>query len=194
MRIGIMRSGYLEPRASDASAAEAPGSSEVVVLSVPGPAVYLARSRAGARESKPVIDTANGFGAYAEKIRAGRAAAQFNKARIPGSRCIKRFNAFTAAVRRRAGTRGGDRQWPSDASATKAMVVTSISDSGFIPCDSGAAAQLAVMERPGVPAPYMARSSASSTRTRRSTRYVAAGRTRRRRSTRPEKPVANRRG
>jgi len=81
----------VEPRASDASAAEAAGSSEVVVLSVPGPAVYLARSHAGASESKPVIDTANGFGADAEKIRAGRPAAQFNKARIPGSHCIKRF-------------------------------------------------------------------------------------------------------
>jgi hypothetical protein len=62
--------------------------------------------------------------------------------------------------------------------AAKAEAVTLITDSGFMPGDLGAMADVAVKRPFGVTAPLIARIGASSTRTRWSTRYATAGRAR----------------
>ena len=143
------------PRASAASPAAAVSASEVVVISVPWPVIDEALSAAGPLAGKVVIDTTNQFGAGAERIPADQTAAQFNRARMPGSGYAKSFNTLTAAFQRQAATRAGDSrvvQWLcGDDAQAKAVAATLITDAGFVPVDLGSTADAAVMEAPRRP-------------------------------------------
>jgi 8-hydroxy-5-deazaflavin:NADPH oxidoreductase len=140
------------PRASAASPAAAVSGAEVVVISVPWPVIDEALSAAGSLAGTVVIDTCNQFGAGTERIPAGRTAAQFNQARMPGARYTKSFNTLTAAFQRAAAMRdGGGRvvQWLcGDDAEANAVVASLITDSGFVPVELGGTADAAIMEAP----------------------------------------------
>lgn len=139
-------------RASTGSAADAVAAAEVVVISVPWSVIDEALAQAGPLTGKVVVDTCNQFGAGAKSIPAGRTAAQFNQARMPGARYTKSFNTLTAGFQRRAASRTSDSrvvQWLcGDDAEAKAMVAGLIADAGFVPADLGGTAEAAVMEAP----------------------------------------------
>lgn len=140
------------PQASAGSPAAAASAGPVVVISVPWSLIDEALGQAGPLTGKVIIDTCNQFGAGAERIPAGQTAAQFNQARMPGTRYTKSFNTLTAAFQRSAAARTGDSrvvQWLcGDDAEAKTVVAGLITDAGFAPVDLGGTADAAVMEAP----------------------------------------------
>jgi predicted dinucleotide-binding enzyme len=130
--------------------AESVAFGDVVVVSVPWSVVPDAIEQAGALEGTIVIDTTNQFGTPMPPE--GETAAQFNAARMKGSRYTKSFNTLTSAFQAEAaGRKGGDRvvQWLcGDDDEAKSVVASLISDCGFVPVDLGGTAGCAVMEAP----------------------------------------------
>ncbi|HEY6427477.1 MAG TPA: NAD(P)-binding domain-containing protein [Acidimicrobiales bacterium] len=130
--------------------AESVAFGDVVVVSVPWSVVPDAIEQAGALEGTIVIDTTNQFGTPMPPE--GETAAQFNAARMKGSRYTKSFNTLTSAFQSEAaGRKGDDRvvQWLcGDDDEAKSVVASLISDCGFVPVDLGGTAGCAVMEAP----------------------------------------------
>jgi predicted dinucleotide-binding enzyme len=79
---------------------------DVVMISVPWGVIDDAMDQAGSLEGKVVIDTTNQFSAGgAVKLPDGQTAAQFNAARMRGSRYTKSFNTLTAGFQAAAALR-----------------------------------------------------------------------------------------
>ena len=79
---------------------------DVVMISVPWDLIDDAMAQAGSLEGKVVIDTTNQFtAAGAVKLPDGQTAAQFNAARMRGSRYTKSFNTLTAGFQAAAALR-----------------------------------------------------------------------------------------
>jgi 8-hydroxy-5-deazaflavin:NADPH oxidoreductase len=129
---------------------------EVVMISVPWGLIDTAMAEAGSLEGKVVIDTTNKFSAAgAVKLPDGQTAAQFNAARMRGSRYTKSFNTLTAGFQAAAALRPrAERavQWiAGDDAEAKGIVMQLIDDAGFAPVDLGGLATCAVMEAPRRP-------------------------------------------
>ena len=150
--------GRLEALAADlgegaavATAAQAAGSADVVVLSVPWSVIELALKEVGPLDGKLVIDTTNQFGSGPMPA-PGQTAAAFNAARMRGSRYTKSFNTLTSAFQEEAaGRTGADRvvQWIcGDDQDAKTVVAGLIEAMGYAPVDFGGVAGCAVMEAP----------------------------------------------
>jgi len=150
--------GRLEALAADlgegaavATAAQAAGSADVVVLSVPWSVIELALKEVGPLDGKLVIDTTNQFGSGPMPA-PGQTAAAFNAARMRGSRYTKSFNTLTSAFQEEAaGRTGADRvvQWIcGDDLDAKTVVAGLIEAMGYAPVDFGGVAGCAVMEAP----------------------------------------------
>lgn len=139
-------------RARVGTPAEATGFGEVVMLSVPWPAVEEALGEAGSLEGKVLIDTTNPFGRGGWEVPEGKTSAQLHQERLPGVRVVKAFNTLTAGFQASAaGRTGADRVvlfLAGDDGEAKATVTELIDDAGFAPVDLGAAAQSTVMEAP----------------------------------------------
>lgn len=130
--------------------AESVAFGDVVVVSVPWSVVPDAIEQAGGLEGTIVIDTTNQYGTPMPPD--GETAAQFNAARMKGSRYTKSFNTLTSAFQAEAaGRKGDDRvvQWLcGDDGEAKSVVASLIADCGFVPVDLGGTADCAVMEAP----------------------------------------------
>lgn len=139
--------------ASVATPAEAAGSGDAVVISVPWSIVPQAIEQAGPLESVIVIDTTNQFGG--PPVPPGQTAAQFNAARMPGARYTKSFNTLTSGFQAQAAGRPAEQrvvQWLcGDDAGAKQVVAGLIEDAGFLPVDLGGTAACAVMEAPRRP-------------------------------------------
>src|SRR5436190_4585589 len=139
-----------------ADPAEAVAGAEVVVLSVPWPAVDEALAQAGSLDGKIVIDTTNQYGADGWiEFPDGGTAAQHNAARMPGARYTKSFNTLTAAFQAEAAGRQGDErvvQWVcGDDPEASAIVCALIEDAGYAAVDLGGTTTCQVMEAPRRP-------------------------------------------
>jgi 8-hydroxy-5-deazaflavin:NADPH oxidoreductase len=126
---------------------------DVVMISVPWGVIDDAMDQAGSLEGKVVIDTTNHFSAGgAVKLPDGQTAAQFNSARMRGSRYTKSFNTLTAGFQAAAALRSrAERavQWiAGDDAEPKVIVMQLIDDAGYVPVDLGGLATCAVMEAP----------------------------------------------
>jgi 8-hydroxy-5-deazaflavin:NADPH oxidoreductase len=126
---------------------------DVVMISVPWGVIDDAMDQAGSLEGKVVIDTTNQFSAGgAVKLPDGQTAAQFNAARMRGSRYTKSFNTLTAGFQAAAALRSrAERavQWiAGDDADPKVIVMKLIDDAGYVPVDLGGLATCAVMEAP----------------------------------------------
>jgi 8-hydroxy-5-deazaflavin:NADPH oxidoreductase len=141
----------LGDRASVGTPPEAVRFGDVVVLSVPWDAIPEALRQAGSLAGKIVIDTTNQFGSRALPPK-GQTAAEFNAARMPGSRYMKSFNTLTARFQREAADRPKDQkvvQWIcGDDAEAKRVVAELIEDAGYVPVDLGGAKNCHVMEAP----------------------------------------------
>jgi 8-hydroxy-5-deazaflavin:NADPH oxidoreductase len=136
--------------ASAGTPAESVAFGDVVVVSVPWTVLPDAMDQAGPLEGAVVIDTTNQFGTPMPPE--GETAAQFNAARMKGSRYTKSFNTLTSAFQAEAAGRTGDErvvQWLcGDDAGAKSVVSSLVSDCGFAPVDLGGTAGCAVMEAP----------------------------------------------
>ena len=139
-----------------ATAAEPSGAAaaDVVVLSVPWPAIDTALAAVGPLAGKIVVDTTNQFG-QGGAIELGHTAARHNSDRLPGARYTKCFNTLTAQFQAEAARRTGEArvvQWicGKDDEA-KAILAQLVGDAGYVPVDLGGVDECAVMEAPRRP-------------------------------------------
>jgi hypothetical protein len=89
------------PGARAAVPADAVGSADVVVLSVPWSAIDDALARTGSLAGKVVVDTTNQFGAQGvEALPDDLTAIETNARRMAGARLAKAFNTLTAGYQR----------------------------------------------------------------------------------------------
>lgn len=144
------RAKELGPLASSGTPAEAVAFGDVVVVSVPWGVVPDALTQAGSLDGVIVVDTTNQYGTPMPPE--GQTAAQFNAARMAGSRYTKSFNTLTSTFQAEAAGRTGAAgvvQWLcGDDLAAKEVVSSLIADAGFVPVDLGGTADAAVMEPP----------------------------------------------
>ena len=148
----------LGARASSGRPRDAAQFGDVVMLSVPWPAIPDALEQAGSLDGKIVIDTTNQFGpGGVQPLPGGVTAAQYNQQRMPGARLVKSFNTLTAGFQAsQAGrTPAGKRVvlfLCGDDEKAKQVVTGLIEDAGFAPADLGrlaAAGPWAAPRRPG---------------------------------------------
>jgi 8-hydroxy-5-deazaflavin:NADPH oxidoreductase len=143
--------------ASTGSARDAAQFGDVVVLSVPWPAISEALEQAGPLDGKIVIDTTNQFGpGGAQRLPGSVTAAQYNQQRMPGARLVKSFNTLTSAFQAsQAGRTPPENRVVlflcGDDAKAKEVVAGLIEDAGFAPADLGGLADAAPMEAPRRP-------------------------------------------
>lgn len=141
----------LGDQASTGTPQEAVEFGDVIVLSVPWDAIPEALRQAGSLAGKIVIDTTNQFGSRALPAK-GQTAAEFNAARMPGSRYTKSFNTLTAGFQRQTASRPKDDkvvQWIcGDDVEAKEVVAGLIEDAGYVPVDVGGTHDCQIMEAP----------------------------------------------
>lgn len=139
-------------RARAGTPAEAAAFGEVVMLSVPWPAVEEALAQAGPLDGKVLIDTTNPFGSGGWEIPEGKTSAQLHQERLPEVKVVKAFNTLTSGFQASAAGRSGDGRvvlfLAGDDPEAKATVSRLIEDAGFAAADLGAAADSTVMEAP----------------------------------------------
>jgi len=127
---------------------------DLVIFSVPWPAIPAALAEAGPLDGRIVVDTTNQFG-NGPMPAPGQTAAAFNAARMRGARYTKSFNTLTAGFQAQAaGRHGGERvvQWLcGDDAEAKKLVSGFIDGLGFVPVDCGGTKGCAVMEAPRRP-------------------------------------------
>jgi 8-hydroxy-5-deazaflavin:NADPH oxidoreductase len=146
----------IDEHASAGSVRDAVEFGDVVVLSVPWPAIPTALEQAGSLAGKVVIDTTNPFGQGGWlELPGGATSAQFNQERMPGARPVKAFNTLTSGFQASAATRPVDRRavlfMSGDDDDAKATVARLIEDAGFVAADLGSAADSRPMEAPRRP-------------------------------------------
>ena len=129
---------------------------DVVMLSVPWPAIEAALAVAGPLGGTAVIDTTNRFGPNGPlALPGGLTAAEFNARRMPGARPVKAYNTLTAAFQTEAAGRPEAERvalfYAGEDAAAKATVAGLIADSGFAPVDLGGWADAAIIEAPRRP-------------------------------------------
>lgn len=100
--------GSLGERVRAGTPAEAAAFGEVVVLSVPWPAVEEALGQAGSPRGKVLIDTTNPFGRGGWELPEGKTSAQLHQERLPGVKVVKAFNTLTAGFQASAAGRTGE--------------------------------------------------------------------------------------
>lgn len=142
--------------ARDGSPAEAVAFGDVVMLSVPWPAIDAALAAAGLLAGKAVIDTTNQFGPNGPlTLPDGITAAAFNARRMPGARPVKAFNTLTAGFQAEAAGRPEEERvavfYAGEDADAKATVGGLIADAGFAPVDVGGWAEVRIMEAPRRP-------------------------------------------
>jgi predicted dinucleotide-binding enzyme len=147
-----LRAQAAEIGASTGTPAEAVAFGDVVVLSVPWPAVDEALAQAGPLDGKIVIDTTNPFGRGGWEIPEGRTSTQVNQERMAGAKVVKSFNTLTAGFQQEAAGRAGAERvamfLAGDDADAKAVVAQLIADAGFDPVDAGSAAESGILEAP----------------------------------------------
>jgi predicted dinucleotide-binding enzyme len=147
-----LRAQAAEIGASTGTPAEAVAFGDVVVLSVPWPAVDEALAQAGPLDGKIVIDTTNPFGRGGWEIPEGRTSTQVNQERMAGAKVVKSFNTLTAGFQQEAAGRTGAERvamfLAGDDAGAKRVVAALIDDAGFDPVDAGSAAQSGILEAP----------------------------------------------
>lgn len=144
------------PNARSGTPAEAVAFGNVVMLSVPWPAIDEALLAAGSLVGKTVIDTTNQFGPDGPlTLPAGMTAAAFNARRMPGAQLVKAYNTLTAAFQAEAAGRSEAERvalfFAGEDSAAKATAAALIAESGFAPVDIGGWAEVRMMEAPRRP-------------------------------------------
>ncbi len=144
----------LGERATTGSPRDAAGFGDVVMLSVPWPAIPEALAQAGPLHGQIVIDTTNQFGAGGvAPVPGGLTAAQYNQQRMPGARLVKSFNTLTSGFQAsQAGRADRDQRVVlflcGDDGPAKQVVAGLIEDAGFAPADLGGLADAGPMEAP----------------------------------------------
>jgi len=126
------------PNAHAGSSREAAQFGEVLLLTVPWPAVEEALSAAGPLHGKIVIDTTNQFAAGGlAQLPHGMSALEFNSQRANGATVVKAYNTLTAGFQSEAAGRSGPERvvmpYAGQDAAAKQVVAQLISDSGFEP-------------------------------------------------------------
>jgi predicted dinucleotide-binding enzyme len=124
---------------------------EIVVLSVPWPAIDDALSQAGPLLGRIVIDTTNQFAGGIVEL-GGRTGARINADRMPGARYTKSFNTLTAGFQAEVAHRPGPQrvvQWiAGDDADAKHIVAGLVDDAGYVPIDLAGIDKCSVMESP----------------------------------------------
>src|SRR3954463_10942054 len=135
--------------------ADAAAFGDVVIISVPWPAIDDAIAQAGSLDGKVVIDTTNPFGSGGWEGPEGRTTTQVNQERLAGAKVVKSFNTLTAGFQlQAAGRTGTDRVamfLAGDDAEAKQIVSRLIDDAGFDPVDAGTAAESGILEAPRRP-------------------------------------------
>ena len=147
----------LGARASSGRPRDAAQFGDVVMLSVPWPAIPDALEQAGSLDGKIVIDTTNQFGpGGVQPLPGGVTAAQYNQQRMPGARLVKSFNTLTSGFQAsQAGRTPPETRVVlflcGDDEKAKQVVTGLIEDAGFAPADLGGLADAGPMEAPRRP-------------------------------------------
>jgi predicted dinucleotide-binding enzyme len=140
--------------ASVGTPAEAAEFGEVVIFAVPWDGFDEAVAAAGPLDGKVVIDTTNQYGS-SEMPADGQTAASFHAGHVGRGRYAKSFNTLTSAFQDEAAFRPEPErvvQWVcGDDDDAKQVVMSLISDAGYVPVDVGGNADAAVMEMPRRP-------------------------------------------